>query len=368
MPDPVDRVAAWFGVRNVLAVRLDAMGDVLMTTPALRAIRQSVPAARLTLLTSRGAADVARCIPEVDATIAEDVVWMKAAAPRGDALAETNLIDTLRDGRFDAAVIFTVHSQDPLPAALLCHLAGIPLRLAHCRDNPYQLLTDWVRDPEGTEPIRHEVQRQLDLVATVGYRTDDTHLSFRVPPDASRRVRALLATLNIDAMRPWAVIHPGATAESRRYPADRFASAAAQLAREHGWRFVITGGASEEPLVESVVRGIGASAVGLAGVLSVAELGALIAIAPLLVTNNTGPAHVAAALGTPVVDVYALTNLQHTPWRVAHRLVTHDVPCRGCRKSVCPLGHNACLSGVEPPEVAAAALDLAAHARAATLA
>jgi lipopolysaccharide heptosyltransferase II len=307
------------------------------------------------------------CIPEVDATIVEDVAWMKATARRADAGVESRLIERLRNDAFDAAVIFTVHSQDPLPAAMLCHLAGIPRRLAHCRDNPYQLLTDWVRDPEATEPIRHEVQRQLDLVAAVGYSTDDTHLSFRVPPDASRRVRAILATLNVDGAHPWAVIHPGATAESRRYPADRFASAAAQLARDHGWRFLVTGGRSEEALVESVVRGVGPSAVGLAGVLTVAELAALIAIAPLLVTNNTGPAHLAAAVGTPIVDVYALTNLQHTPWRVAHRLVTHDVPCRGCRKSVCPFGHNACLA-VEPAEVAAAALDLAARTGAATLA
>ena len=360
--DPLDRAARWAAVRNVLAVRLDALGDVLMTTPALRAIRQSVPDARLTLLTSTGAADTARCIPELDGVIARDVAWMKATQPRRDAAVEVALIDDLRGGAFDAAIIFTVHSQDPLPAALLCYVAGIPLRLAHCRDNPYQLLSDWVRDPEPAEPIRHEVQRQLDLVAAVGYRTDDTHLSFRVPPDASRRMRSLLATLGLDARRPWAVVHPGATAESRRYPGDRFAAAAAQLANEHGWRFIVTGGASEAALVHSVARAIGGSAVPLPGQLSIAELAALIATAPLLITNNTGPVHVAAAVGTPVVDVYALTNLQHTPWRVPHRLVVHDMPCRGCRKSICPLGHNGCLTGIEPATVAAAALDLAAMA------
>src|SRR2546423_3416664 len=228
----LDRVQRWAAVRNVLAVRLDALGDVLMTTPALRAIRATVPDARLTLLTSPGAAEAAACIPEVDATIAHDVPWMKATSRRPDPAPDLALIDRLRDGGFDAAVIFTVHSQDPLPAALTCYLAGIPLRLAHCRDNPYQLLTDWIRDPEANEPIRHEVQRQLDLVAAVGYHTDDTHLSFRVPPDASRRVRALLAGLGFGGVAPWAVLHPGATAASRRYPAERVAAAAAPPARE----------------------------------------------------------------------------------------------------------------------------------------
>ncbi|HKG57513.1 MAG TPA: glycosyltransferase family 9 protein [Candidatus Limnocylindrales bacterium] len=367
MPDlgVLERRAAWSAVRNVLAVRLDAMGDVLMTTPAFRAIRESVPDARLTLLTSPGAVDVAACIPELDAVIAHDVPWMKATAPRTDPGPDLAFIERLREARFDAAIVFTVHSQDPLPAALTCWLAGIPLRLAHCRDNPYQLLTDWVRDPEALEPQRHEVRRQLDLVATVGYTTEDVHLSLRVPPDASRRVRSMVAALGLGfgAGERWAVLHPGATAASRRYPPDRFAAAARTLAVEDGWRFLVTGSPGEAAVADEVVRGIGGAATSLAGRLSFGELAALIAIAPVLITNNTGPAHMAAAVGTPVVDVYALTNLQHAPWAVRHRLVVHDVPCRGCRKSVCPLGHNACLTSIEPDEVVAATRELVGGTR-----
>jgi ADP-heptose:LPS heptosyltransferase len=79
------------------------------------------------------------------------------------------------------------------------------------------------------------------------------------------------------------------------------------------------------------------------------QFGALLSLAPVIVTNNTGPAHLAAAVGTPVVDLYALTNLQHAPWGVPHRLLFNDVPCADCRRSVCPEGHHACLRGV-PPE------------------
>ena len=88
------------------------------------------------------------------------------------------------------------------------------------------------------------------------------------------------------------------------------------------------------------------------------ELAALLSLAPVLITNNTGPAHVAAATGTPVVDLYALTNPQHTPWAVPSRVLFHDVPCKYCYKSVCPTGHHDCLRRVPPEAVAQAAREL----------
>jgi ADP-heptose:LPS heptosyltransferase len=84
----------------------------------------------------------------------------------------------------------------------------------------------------------------------------------------------------------------------------------------------------------------------------------LIARATLLISNNTGPVHVAAAVGTPVVDLYALTNPQHTPWGVRHRVLNHDVPCKYCYKSICPEGHHHCLRLVRPEQVVGAAIEL----------
>ena len=265
------------------------------------------------------------------------------------------LIERLRARAFDAAVIFAVYSQSPLPAALLCHLAGIPRRLAHCRENPYALLSDWVREPEPESIVRHEVQRQLDLVAAVGCRTVDDRLSIRVPEPA--RVRALLAARGVDLAAPWVVVHPGATAPSRRYPPEHFAEAARILATEYGEQVVFSGSPGERDLVDDIRHAMLESSFSLAGELDVPELVALIAEAPLLVSNNTGPAHIAAATGTPVVDIYALTNPQHTPWRVAARVLSHDVPCKYCYKSVCPRGHHHCLRLVSPLAVARAAAE-----------
>src|SRR5581483_1678534 len=114
----------------------------------------------------------------------------------------------------------------------------------------------------------------------------------------------------------------------------------------------------ERELIENIRQVIAAPTHSLAGCLNLAELAALIAQAPLLISNNTGPAHIAAAIGTPVVDLYAQTNPQHTPWQVPHRLLYHDVPCRNCFKSVCPQGHHDCLARVPPEAVVQAALEL----------
>jgi ADP-heptose:LPS heptosyltransferase len=122
---------------------------------------------------------------------------------------------------------------------------------------------------------------------------------------------------------------------------------------------VFTGGPSERGAIDAIRATMaGAPSSSLAGALDLAELAALIARAPLLVSNNTGPVHVAAAVGTPVVDLYALTNPQHTPWGVPHRVLNHDVPCKYCYKSVCPEGHHDCLRLVRPEEVVHAAFEL----------
>jgi lipopolysaccharide heptosyltransferase II len=352
----------WRKARRVLAVRLDALGDVVMTTAAFRAIRATLPTVHLALLTSPAAAPLGRLLPEIDETIAYDAPWMKATGLRSDARPDIEIIERLRAERFDGAIIFTVHTQNPLPAALLCHFAGIPLRLAHCRENPYQLLSDWIPEPEPDEPLRHEVRRQLDLVAAAGFEARDEHLSVRVPDTASRRVRDRLGELGIGRIAPWAVIHAGASAPSRRYPAERFAGVAERLARDHGWHIVFTGSADEAPLINAIRASMESPSISLAGSLELDELVALLAVAPLLISNNTGPVHLAAAVGTPVVDLYALTNFQHTPWAVPARVLSHDVPCRGCRKSTCPMGHHLCLRGVSVEEVVAAALELAAEA------
>lgn len=358
------RAAAWDGVRELLAIRLDSLGDVLMTTPALRAIKASRPHTRITLLTSPAGAAAAPLLPLVDEVIVAPVAWMRGARVGGrDEIGapERALIDTLLRRRFDAAIVFTVHTQSALPAALLATLAGIPLRLAHARENPYGLLSDWVREPEPHAIQRHEVQRQCALVEHVGYRAasvEDERLCLEVSPEARQAMRQRLRAADIDPARPYIVIHPGASAASRRWPPAHFARAADLLAWDHP--IVLAGGAAEAPLLDEIVSVMRRPALRLEADLDLARFAALVADARLVICNNSAPAHIAAAVGTPVVVLYALTNPQHTPWRVPARVLYRDVPCRNCLKSECPLGHHECLLGVRPAQVAAAARELVA--------
>lgn len=349
----------WSSAERVLAVRLDTLGDVLMTTPAIRALKHAGPPGRtVTLLTSSPGSLLREYLPDVDEVIAYDAPWMKAEPAGRQTLAGDLLtVERLRGGRFDAAVLFTVFSQSPLPAALLCHLAGIPLRLAHCRENPYRLLTDWVPETEPESQVRHEVQRQLDLVGAVGASSLPAPLVMAVPPEAIVRAMQLLERAGLDLDEPWIVVHPGATAPSRRYPPDSFTAVVRELA-EDGLRLVITGDAEEQALAEVMAEQAGGRAVSIAGQTSLQVLAGVISGARLLLANNTGPVHVAAALDVPVVDLYALTNPQHTPWMVPSRVLSHEVPCRWCYKSVCPMGHHLCLRGVRPAEVVTAVHEL----------
>lgn len=352
--------AGWDRAREVLCVRLDSLGDVLMTTPALRALKGLSGKPRLTLLTSPSGAAVAPLVPEVDDVVVYDAPWLKATAPRAGSAPDAAMIELLARRGFDASVIFTVYSQSPLPSALLCHLAGIPLRLAHCRENPYGLLSDWVPEPEPERLVRHEVQRQLDLVGAIGASTGDDRLSLVFPDEVRSSVAERLTASGLRLDSSWAVVHPGGTAPSRRYHPERFALVADALQRDHGWHIVFSGTESERALVAEVQAAMSSRARSLVGELSVAEMAALVELAPVLISNNTAPVHMAAAVGTPVVDLYALTNPQHTPWKVPHAVLYHDVPCRFCLKSVCPQGHHDCLARVSPEAVVAAALRLAA--------
>ena len=361
----------WRSVRRVLAVRLDNLGDVLMTTPALAAIRQSVPGVHISLLTSPAALGAARCVREVDDVIAFDAPWSKRGdTARCDAdtpnAAEQRLLEQLGRENFDAAVIFTVCTQSALPAALWCRMAGIPLRLAHSRENPYGLLSDWVPDGDRVHTgMRHEVVRQLALVAQVGWRVDDDHLRFALTASQRERMRRRLHAAGVPAQRSYFVVHPGASAASRRYPTARFGIAADAIAARGHCLPIFTGDATEQALIAEARCAMTQPSITLAGQLDVPELAALIDEAQLLLANNSGPAHIAAAMGTPAVVLYALTNPQHTPWRTPARVLNHDVPCRHCLKSSCPHGHHDCLARVEPDEVADAALELLGHVDAA---
>jgi ADP-heptose:LPS heptosyltransferase len=351
----------WRSVKRILAIRLDNLGDVLVTTPALHAIKASLPSAKLTLLASSVGAQVARLNPDIDDVIVYDAPWMDPwhKLPQ-DSQREQRMIAFLREQFFDAAIIFTSYHQSSLPAAYLCYLADIPLRLAASIDGPGSLLTTRHKHPER---MMHEVERGLDLVGAIDLATDNLNLVLRVPDMARANVFDLLSAHGIDQERPLVVVHPGCSMPARTYSWEMYAQIIDLLVGHLGATVMLTGTQDERPLVEQILGRVHEenrlATLSCAGTLPFPALCALIEAADLTITNNTGPMHISAAVKTPVIALFALTNPpeQWGPWRVPHRQLYHDVACRICYNRICPYGHE-CLRLVTPEMVIDAVTEL----------
>ena len=335
-------------MNRVLAVRLDSDGDVLLTGPALRALRRS--SGSVDLLVSPAGQAAARLLPGVDDVLVLDAPWSGYAPAPTDPAALHALVDDVRERAYDEAVVFTSFHQSPLPTALLLRLAGVPRVAASSEDYPGSLLdVRHRRMPEGAVDDGgaaggHEVAAALALASAAGHPPaagDDGRLEVRRPlPD----VRHLLPRGH------FVVVHPGASVPSRA-PAPSHARAIAQTLLADGWPVVVTGGPGERELAAAVTP---PGAVDLAGRTDLAELAAVLERAACLVVGNTAPAHLAAAVGTPVVSLFApvVPAERWAPWRVPHVLLgDQHAACRGSRARTCPVPDHPCLSGVSPRAV-----------------
>jgi lipopolysaccharide heptosyltransferase II len=313
----------WQGCKNILCIRPDNMGDVIMSVPAMRALKDSF-GARITILTSSMAKGVFKSIPEIDDEIIFDLPWAKVADNAGDNGVD-NVISIIKKKQFDAAVIFTVYSQNPMPAAMLAYIAGIPQVLAYCRENPYNLINNWVADKEPYEYIKHQVRRDLDLVAHVGATTLNEALYLNVNQRLWPAVAGKLHSIGVDTAKPWLLLHAGVSERKRQYPVKYWAKAAKKLI-ERDYQVILTGSATERDLTDRLQREIGQGSYSAGGMFAIDEFICLIKNARALLSVNTGTVHIAAAVRTPVVVLYAQTNPQHMPWGAPNMVLEFPVP------------------------------------------
>ena len=340
--------------RQVLVFRALMLGDLLCATPALRALRQGLPKAHISLVGLPWASALCARLVSVDEFI-EFPGWPGLPErPHPSAATQQRFVGALRERRADLAL--QLHGSgsvvNPLVAAFgAASTAG------------FAMPGDWPFTPAGSNAADFvawpetgsEVERLLTLTDHLGLPRQGLGLDFPLR-DADRHAAAALRRSL--GLRPFVLVHPGSQLPSRRWPAERFAAVADSLA-DTGLAVVLTGSAAEAPLARQVAQAMRTPALVLAGQTTLWTLGALVEQARLVLSNDTGVSHIAAALNTPSVVVASGSDVAR--WapaqRSRHRVLWHDLPCRPCAHAVCPIGHP-CALGVDT-----AAVQQAAHAQ-----
>ena len=334
---------------HVLVCRLDSAGDVLLMGPAIRAV--GAAAARVTLLCGPRGEAAARLLPAVDEIVVFRAGWIDPEPGPVTRSAVLALADELAARGIDEAIVFTSFHQSALPTALVLRLAGVPRIAAISDDYPGSLL-DVRHRIEGEV---HEVERALSLAASVGY---------ELPPDDDGSlaiVRSTAVRVNPGGPGPYVVVHPGASVPARAWAPERNAALVDKLV-ERGTRVVVTGASGEEALTRRVAGRDRAQVRDLGGRTDLASLAEVLAAADAVVVGNTGPAHLAAAVGTPVVSLFApvVPAVRWRPWQVPHELLgDQEAPCKGSRARECPVPAHPCLNDVSVEDVVAAVERLA---------
>lgn len=330
--------------RRVLVARLDSDGDVLLAGPAIRAV--AADAAEVTLFCGPAGSQAAELLPGVDRTLVWKCPWIAADPDPVRPREVRELTDRITAARFDLALILTSAHQSCLPTALLLRMAGVPVIAGISTDYPGSLLDVRLRPDIDFTDDAPEPERALAVAEAAGFRLppgDDGALRVRPTPDVSALV----------GEDPYVVLHPGATVPARRWPAERCAEAVRALTAE-GHRVVVTGGPGERELTAAVAGDAGTD---LGGATSFRELAGVLRGAEVVIVGNTGPAHLAAAVGTPVVSLFSpvVPAVRWAPYRVPTLLLgDQSASCRGTRARECPVPGHPCLTSISARDVSEA--------------
>ncbi|NUO99732.1 MAG: glycosyltransferase family 9 protein [Nonomuraea sp.] len=333
--------------------RLDDAGDVLLAGPATRAVRTL--ADEVVFLAGPNGRAAAELLPGVDRVIEWPAPWIDHSPAPVSSRQVADLVARVKG--VDEAVILTSFHQSALPLALLLRLAGVRRISAISNDYPGSLLD--VRHVVDETHDVPEAERMLEVARAAGFDLppgDDGKLAVRRPLPDTRPDLGQLLGVGADADKgAYVVVHPGTSAPARTWPAERHRQAVRELV-DDGHRVIVTG--TERDLTAYVACDVAAD---LGGATTFAELAAVIEGASVLVAGNTGPAHLAAAVGTPVVSLFApvVPAARWAPYGVpAVLLGDQQAPCRGSRARTCPVAGHPCLSQVTSEQVVKAVREL----------
>jgi heptosyltransferase-3 len=322
---------------ELLLIRPDHLGDLLFLTPALHRLRLALPGAKITLATGPWSVDVLKSNPDLDEIISIPFPGF-SRQPQGNPLGPYRILSVwekqLRSRRPAAAVILR---DDHWWAAWLVHRAGIPIRIGS--DQP--IVRRFLTQPtplSGPHWVRRNAALLDATISLLGGRPAgepvmpcSAPLQWSVTDDDETRASALLRDAGVS--EPFVVIHPGAGAPVKYWPAERWASVAAAIQADSGYTVVLTGSAAEQPLVESIQRGLRDPAVSLANRTDLRQLAVVYRHACLVCGVDSGPLHLAVAVGTPTIHLYGPSLIEdYGPWGdpLRHRVISAGMRCSRC--------------------------------------
>ncbi|MBI2953860.1 MAG: glycosyltransferase family 9 protein [Chloroflexi bacterium] len=346
----------WANARNILAVRLDNIGDIIMLGPSLRTIKDNLPDCQITLLASPAGTQAVPLLWPVDRVITWRPVWQDVGNMMPvDPARELQLVEAIAEADFDAAIVFTSFSQSPWPPAYMCYLAEIPLRLGQSKEFGGSLLTTWIKAPDDA---MHQVDRNLYLLERAGFVISNRALFASISESARESIDLKLASKGIEPGEPFILVHPGATCSARTYPFARWSSVVLNLVSYSGLPVVISGNEKDARRLKQSGPSAWNGSVILAGQTTVEQYASLIGRAAIVLTGNTSAMHLADAVGKPSVILFSGTDLecQWRPRNTPSRTLRRETPCMPCYLFTCPFSLQ-CLD-IEPEEVVEAALDL----------
>jgi lipopolysaccharide heptosyltransferase II len=310
------------------------MGDVVLSLAAVRDLRRNFPAARIEVLARPGVVDLYRAVGEIDAV--------------GTTGAFRDDVRTIRAGTYHAVALLT----NSFGTALQARLAGVPDRWGYATAGRGPLLTRGARVPPEVRGLS-EVYYYRAMLAGVGLQvTALPDVTLRCPDEWAARGAALLGDGAGGGEGPWVGFSPGAAfGSAKQWIPERYAAVGDLLARHQGARIAILGGPGERPLADAVAAGMRSAARNLCGETTTAEMVGVLSRLDALVTGDSGPMHVAAALGVPVVAVFGPTDWRETaPRGERHRLVREPVHCSPCKLRECPIDHR-CMTRISADRV-----------------
>jgi heptosyltransferase-2 len=347
---PAEAVRDPGSLRRIVVRAPTWVGDAVMATPALRSLRAAHPSARITVEGHAALEGLLNGLSSFDEFLVD--------SGRG-AWATRNRAHRLREREFELAVLL----PDSPRAALGPYLARIPRRIGYARDPLRRvLLTDPLYHPrcDGRRTAIPTTQRYLEITRRLGCVDRGTQPELRVAADAAARVDRELILHGVGASDDLLVVTPGASfGSSKLWPTAHFARASDRIARELELIPVLSPGPGEFEIAEHIAAQMEERAVVLIdGQPRLEDLKALIARSQLLLTNDTGPRHIAAALRRPAVVVIGPTNPTHSALHLEQqRVLRRDLPCSPCQLKVCPIDHR-CMTGLHPDLVVEAARGL----------